>query len=160
MTYRTGGGKRWRLLFWQATRLKGDLFFCFFFTWGQNRTQSEFIFIQLRPYEWQLKKRWLLTRFEQNKLLSRWFRLQKNNIIVSNLFIILEKGYFWWSGTFLSFCFDSAAKNATYKAIQEFLNQIARLVKLLKHSRGSFALRSQCLLNRRLTLTQSAEHSN
>ena len=51
-------------------------------------------------------------------------------------------------------------KKQHIKQTQKFLNQIACLAKLPNRSRGSFVLRTECLLNWCLTLTQSVEQSN
>lgn len=51
-------------------------------------------------------------------------------------------------------------KRQHIKQTEKFLNQIACLAKLPNRSRGSFVLRTECLLNRGLTLTQSVEQSN
>lgn len=152
--YRTDGGKWWQLLFWQASFKRGYGGWGGCATWIHNWIQIEFIF--RANYERMNEDKSGKGDFWHHlnkQLLCRRLWMQKNDI---NLFVAPSA----WRRNLSSFCLDYSAKVAAYKAIQKFLNQIARVVKLPKRSRGSFALRSECLLNGRLTLTQSAEHSN
>lgn len=129
----------------------------------ETQLQPNWIYIlgQLWACEWRhLTERWLLAPFKQTALMR--VTSGPKRMIESSQTSLLSgrEAPSAWRRSLSSFCLSSSAKVVAYKAIQEFLNQIARLVKLPKRSRGSFALRRECLLNGRLTLTQSAEHSN